>query len=521
MKNYKVFIPCAGTGSRLDIKYNKALVTVGQKPVISYIIDKFPLDTKFVIALGYDGKTLKEVINVLYPNRNIEYVKIDPYEGEGSGLGTTLLQSSLYLNCPFIFYPCDSIVLENIPEPTLNWMGYANIKFSKKYRSIRIDKNVITEICSKNAKGDYPYIGICGIKDYQDFWKNMKKGVDVGSIESGEAYGLKHLLSQNIHAQEFTWFDTGNKKSLSQTRKYFKPKTKANILPKDNEAIWFINNKVIKFSLDSNFIFDRVYRANSHISDYVPQIIHSTEHTYSYNWQIGKVLSTELTINRFDKLLTYLKDFWQQEPSDTPTKFSDVCHNFYYAKTIKRIKDYFKKFEQIDQKEIINLIYTPSIWEILAKVDWKWLCQGIPAHNFHGDLHFENILVDDKDNFTFLDWRQNFAGLLTHGDIYYDLAKLLHGIIISHEVVNRGLFSHSISNNKINFDFYRKNTSVELEKRFKSFVIEEGYDYNKVQYLTYLIFLNIASMHHYPYGLLLFHLGKVGLYTLLSNDKKK
>jgi len=53
---------------------------------------------------------------------------------------------------------------------------------------------------------------------------------------------------------------------------------------------------------------------------------------------------------------------------------------------------------------------------------------------------------------------------------------------------------------------------------FERFIIKEGYDYRKVQYLTYLIFLNIAALHHYPYGLLLFHLGKLGLWKLLQDD---
>ena len=39
-----VVIPAAGLGSRLDVftkNYNKAMCTLGPKPVISYIIEKF------------------------------------------------------------------------------------------------------------------------------------------------------------------------------------------------------------------------------------------------------------------------------------------------------------------------------------------------------------------------------------------------------------------------------------------------------------------------------------------------
>ena len=43
--NYKVLIPCAGTGSRLGSltkNISKALITIYDKPAISYIIEKFP-----------------------------------------------------------------------------------------------------------------------------------------------------------------------------------------------------------------------------------------------------------------------------------------------------------------------------------------------------------------------------------------------------------------------------------------------------------------------------------------------
>ena len=147
MSKYKVFIPCAGLGSRLNLKYNKALVTVGHKPVIAHILDKFNTDIKIVIALGYDGDNVRQVLDVLYPDRKITYVNINPYEGEGSGLGLTLIQSSKYLQCPFIFCPCDTIIDTNscmIPPPEYNWMGYAHLVGGPpdiQYRSFRTEKS--------------------------------------------------------------------------------------------------------------------------------------------------------------------------------------------------------------------------------------------------------------------------------------------------------------------------------------------------------------------------------------------
>ena len=69
---YKVFIPTAGIGSRLgDLtsSINKSLVALDNKPIISHIINLFPRDAEFVIALGYKGEIVKEHENK--PNGHI------------------------------------------------------------------------------------------------------------------------------------------------------------------------------------------------------------------------------------------------------------------------------------------------------------------------------------------------------------------------------------------------------------------------------------------------------------------
>ena len=69
----RVIIPTAGTGSRLFEKtkfINKSLIEIGNKPAISHIIDMFPEDTEFVIALGHKGALVKEYLSLAYPEKN-------------------------------------------------------------------------------------------------------------------------------------------------------------------------------------------------------------------------------------------------------------------------------------------------------------------------------------------------------------------------------------------------------------------------------------------------------------------
>ena len=113
-----------------------------------------------------------------------------------------------------------------------------------------------------------------------------------------------------------------------------------------------------------------------------------------------------------------------------------------------------------------------------------------------------------KKTFKFLDWRQDFAGDLEVGDIYYDLAKLLHGLIVSHEVIAKNHFSVDWKNNKISFKLNRKLILKECEIRFNQWCIKNNFSLKKIRILTALIYLNIAALHHYPYSFLLYALGK-------------
>lgn len=518
---YRVLIPTAGLGNRLkgfSKNVNKALVSIAHKPVISYIIEKFDNDIEFVVPVGYKADTVKDFLTLAYPNRKFIYVEVDKYQGEGSGLGYTILQCKQFLQQPFIFISNDTIVLEDIKPPLNNWMGYAQTDNNSEYRSIRIEKRNVIEICAKGAEGDVKaYIGLAGIHDFEIFWQSMENGINQGSIEIGESFGLRYLIEHDIEPINFTWFDTGNLEALNKTREYFSSNVEANILEKEDEAIWFVNDKVIKFSINCNFIKRRVERAKM-LNGFIPEITNSTNFMYCYRKVNGEIFSKNPTISTFKYFLEWMSSFWLKKniQDEEQQKFVSICKNFYKDKTYERVKQYFTTFEQIDTEEIINGKQVPKVFSLLEKVDWNMLTDGIPVR-FHGDLHFENILVnsDSKAPFTLLDWRQDFGGIMDYGDIFYDLAKLNHGLIMSHELVAKNLFEVSHKLNNVHYDFLRKQNLVDCENYFKVWIEKNNYDYKKVKLLTALIYLNIAALHHYPYSLLLFYLGKDMLHELV------
>jgi aminoglycoside phosphotransferase (APT) family kinase protein len=175
---------------------------------------------------------------------------------------------------------------------------------------------------------------------------------------------------------------------------------------------------------------------------------------------------------------------------------------------LERLELFHANFSKIDSVNIINGFEVPTLQDLFSLINWEDLAKGVPVR-FHGDLHYENILFNEsEDKFYFIDWRQDFNGNLEVGDIYYDFAKLLHGLIINHEIISNNQYSIIWTDNLISYDFYRKQSLVDNESYFYTWLEKKGYSPNRVRVLTALIFLNIAPLHHYPYSLFLYVLGK-------------
>lgn len=525
--SYKVCIPTAGTGSRLGelTRYlNKSLVSIANRPTICHLIERFPTDAKFVIALGHKGNLVQEFLGLAYPDRHFDYAQVDPYEGEGSGLGLSLLACKQHLQEPFVFISCDTLVDEFIPPPDRNWMGYADVQELDGYRTLEASYDQVLEICEKGVgkyPGFKPYIGLAGISDFEAFWLAMESG---GSkvIETGEAHGLRALLPKGIEAKSFTWHDTGNIDALNITRKIYCEPDEPNILEKANEAIWFVGDHAIKFSNDKKFIANRVERVKE-LEGFVPNITGSGVNMYRYSKVDGSVFSNVVNLPLFEKLLKYSSEFWRLKNlnDDERMSFKETCMRFYRDKTFERVELFYKNFNRQDNVEIINGLQVPLLKDLLGAVDWDCLADGL-AGRFHGDFHFENILWSpEKEKFSFLDWRQDFGGNLAVGDVYYDFAKLLHGMIINHNIIYNNLYEVRWVGNEIEFDFHRKQSLVECENRFIEWLSEDRRDVKKTIVLTALIFLNIAALHHYPYSLLLYGLGKSMLSKGIKNGLSK
>ncbi|MSR73663.1 MAG: hypothetical protein EXS60_01220 [Candidatus Pacebacteria bacterium] len=234
---YKLFIPTSGTGSRLkDItkSANKALVMVAGTATICRIIDSYSSDVPVVVTLGYLGEQVQEFLAKKYPERAIEYVPVDKYEGEGSSLLYSIRCAREYLQCPFVFHACDTLVTEPVAEPQHNWIAGFRMERAieqglpvAQYRTHKVVDGKIIKFLDKGIP-DFQsiHIGLDGIVDYSVFWTALE---DIyKSDPMNQSLSDVHILEKMlVRGADFdwvpydVWLDTGNLEALAKTEIYF------------------------------------------------------------------------------------------------------------------------------------------------------------------------------------------------------------------------------------------------------------------------------------------------------------
>ena len=518
----KVILTTSGVGSRLGnlTKFtNKALVRVGNKFAIDHIINNFSNcdNVSFVVTLGYYGDFVKQYLELVYPELNIQYVYIDNFDGPGSSLVYSLLSCKNYIDEPFTYICCDAIIDQkinfNIDDNTLY---VADIKDSYRYATVVTENNKIIKINDKGANiFNYIYIGMAFIKDYKLFFEYGEQLYNRSSqnnqLSDMNIYQLMIKERKiNFRFQEIKeYYDIGSYDMYLKTCKKFK--LDYNVLFKEKESISFIKNKVIKFFYDPEKNKKR-YERYKLLKNSSPIIFDKSKNYHIMELIDSKPLSEIYDHGLIYKLLNWSKkNLWIEQPDFS--NFKNICKKFYYNKTMDRINIGFKKnlFYEYDK---INGIKIKSIYDLIKKVDFDYLSETKP-YNFHGDFILDNILFKDG-RFYLIDWREDFGGDVKNGDIYYDLSKLRHNIFFNHKNIENNLFEIIIEGNNCNIDLKCNYFLINQLNDYEKFIIENNLDYKKIKILTSLIWINMAPLHEFPLSNFLFNFGKYNLHLVLK-----
>jgi dTDP-glucose pyrophosphorylase/mannose-6-phosphate isomerase-like protein (cupin superfamily) len=488
-KTPAVLILAAGKGTRLGKlteNINKALIPINNKAIISYIIEQFPVEYEIIIAIGYQGQSLKEYCEIAHPDRKFQFVEIENYEIGGPG--NSAFKCKELLQRPFYLTTADCILKDKLPLLDGNWLGTFPTSYPEKYSTLNVDANGnISEFINKWEKGfENAFIGIASIWDYEVFWKEL--GFDHEVVKAFD----KPRTYPSLKAKQLGWLDTGNLDDLNKAKEYFDDKP-LSLYKETSEITYKIKDKFIKFNSDKNINKNKAERAKV-LVDFIPKGFGNTEYFIYYNWEEGE------TLYNLDQIILYKKFF--HKLLDGPNYFlgtpDRLFNKFYIEKTNQRKDTFIKKFGKY---------YNENSFEINGKKypplkDFKFnLSETNTFYTyFHGDCQFDNIVYNLEDNnFTYIDWRESFGGNTKGGDYYYDLAKMYAGCIIPFNLVKDDSKIYFKENsNSVEFKF----PTLPGLNDFKKYFEQNSYnlDFKRIKLITAIIFLNMSPLHSEKFG---------------------
>lgn len=503
-KTPAVFIAAAGLGTRLgDLtkNVNKAMLPISNKAIISYVIEKFPKEYDFVIALGYKGAELQQYCQLAYPDHNFFFVEVNKYEGEGSGPGYSALQCKNYLQRPFYFAVADCVITSKMPHLDGNWLGVYPTAYPEKYSTVEVDKeNNILGFSNKGIDGyQNAFIGLASIWDYEIFWSELEANIENGEIVAAFKNTNKY---PNFKAKQLEWLDTGNLDDLNKTKQYFDEEPLS--LYKVTDEITYRVHDFLKFSPNTELVKNRAERAKI-LKDLIPFEFTSTDNFIKYTWMHGSTLYQHDSTFIYSKFLDTLKE--NISKSEIYKGEVRTFDNFYGIKTGDRIVAFTSRFglDYFTQSYKINGRSYGGLQHLYNGIELEQFYDNPMYTLFHGDLQFDNIIYNPAfKRFIYIDWRESFGGLTTGGDIYYDLAKLYGGSIIPYNLMKEGdsiTFEEGFG--EVTYSYRTSKQLTEFRKYYEKWIVENGFDLNKVKLITGLIFLNMSPLHDEKFGKML------------------
>ncbi len=513
----KICILAAGRGTRMGAigeGVHKSLLPLENKAIITHIIEQFPEDSEFVIALGYKQEQVMDYLSIAHPNLSVSFVTVENFDGPGSGPGLSLYSCKDKLQCPFLFTACDTLITTKLPQEKCNWVGTQTVNDIQKWCSVKVtDRNVTNIYYKVDAPTDQAFTGIAFIHDTEQFWRGFDQNNSLLGNELQVNNGLNALISNGLKAFHIGWEDTGNEQNYRNLLKKYKKNY--SFEGKTTDITYRIKNTVIKFFKDPSVAQRRFYRATKLLNVF-PNVIDNIGNFYSYSFTEGPLLSKNLNHITCKRLLDWAqKGLWSDVTID-PKTFKKEMKSFYFNKTKMRLDLYCKKYLP-NQQECdcsINDIAVPTTIKMITNLPEKFYSNGIPS-TYHGDFHSDNIICQGDENFALIDWRDSFGSLTDEGDRYYDLAKFLHTLELSVLTMEKGWYKVKKTKSGIYIDHRCRYNDLDAFEAFWDFVSTQQYDITQIRIINALIYTNMAPLYDRDMADYLYYFGRYSLHKAL------
>ena len=474
----------------VNSEIHKSLLPIGNKSILSHIIDALPTDASIGLLLGHKSEQVTDYLKLLYPNRYFEKIYVDDWESEKAGTFRSIQCAEEFLTGPFWYFPCDGIFKRNLLDLKFNsdhfFVQKVDSIAQSNYTVFTTENNQIKTIIPRGASDEngFVFTGIMYIEDSTKFINDLrKKGV--------QDFAENISIDSNVFEID-DWIDLGNPdnytKELNKNQKFD--------FSKSNEITYIHENTIIKWWSDSNTAKAKEGKP-SKFPRLFPNNIKSASNFQVYDKAKGESLYSCVNKSVFEEFLNRMKkEFWQNHNID----ISNDVDEFYRNKTLTR----YEKARNILEITKINLnkVNGENVADMsmyLNSVDWEKLKLNFVCTPIHGDLQFDNVIYNDE-KFTLIDWRPTFGLQNVYGDVYYDFAKLLGGMKLNYLKIKNGEFNLRIERDQVFIHYPMVENYDELFEVFCNFLKVNEFDLDRVKGLVPIIYLNMAPLHSEPFA---------------------
>lgn len=477
--NMHIIVQAGGKGTRLE-KYTrnkpKCLVSVNNRPIIFYALEKFP-KAKFHIICDYKRDVLEKYMKVFAKDYDYELV---PTDEKGTCSGIKSAMKNIPDNTPFLLMWSDLILADDWQLPAdvnNNFIGISK-EFECRWRYVN---DIIEEKASTEN-------GIAGLF----IFKNKE---EISDVELSGAF-TKYLRRKGMKFTELPLYGT---KEVGTILAYDEIDDRSNKCRPFNKMD-FIGDMVIKQGIDEKgkkLAVDEAewYKKVQELGyKNIPKIYQENplkmERIRGKNIFDYTELDTEQKEEILKKIVIALNELHNLVPSVECNK-SDVYAN-YLEKTFERIKPVqdlipFARDEYItiNGKKCKNVFFMYD--EIKRHVE-EWMPEKFEF--IHGDNTFSNMMFDNfNERVVFIDPRGYFGKTKFYGDVDYDWAKLYYSLAGNYDQFNRKNFTLVIGENEVNLKIGSNNWEDVAERLFELTDINE----KKIKFLHALIWISLTT----------------------------
>jgi NDP-sugar pyrophosphorylase family protein len=504
-----VCILAAGRGTRMgfaDGALHKALAPLGNRAVLTHVIESFPPDARFVIAVGHRADQLRAYVTLAHPDRDITLVDVPNYEGPGSGPGLSILACAEQLTEPFGLAAADSIVQDVPALAGTTWMGVEHVADPTSYLTLEVDAaQHVRGFQERTGPSQLAFVGVAWIAEPGRFLDGVRRCVPDGELQI--TAGFIGLLDSGvpIRALPCDWIDTGTTETYAAARRRFAEEPAAGRAPID--VTYLLDDRVVKWFRDADGADRRTARARE-LAAAIPPIVAAPAGWLAYEKARGDTLRDRLDGPEVLGLLDWISTTLWTQRADGPA-FRGAARSFYGDKTRDRLERYLADRDVAEPPSgtAINGVPTATVAEALERELDGLVAAAVPTL-FHGDLHEGNIIAGDG-GYRLIDWRDEFGGLDDRGDQLYDLAKLLHTLELPESVMDAGTY-RCVASPDGSLAIGQPDTALRADGRraLWEWCAARGLDLGAIGTIDAIIYINMAPLYDRALGDYLYTFGR-------------